>query len=311
MIIVDAHSDTISRILDCNENLYKNTGHMDIERLSGKNGRVQFFAAFIDPEYRNSAMKRAINIIDKLYEQIEIYNDHMMLCHNYNEILNTIDAGKISAIISIECGSALEGDISVLRTFYRLGVRSICLTWNHENEIACGVLDSSPGKGLTKFGREVVLEMNRLGMLVDLSHISEESFYDVLSVTKSPVLVSHSNAKKICNHVRNLSDEQIQAVKDINGVIGINFYPNFLNDSGKACISDIIKHIEHIISIAGDSNIGIGADFDGIECLPCGITGTDSTELLLNELLKLNYNEDTVEKIMGKNMLRIITEVMR
>lgn len=311
MIIVDAHCDTITKIMEKGTQLRKNDCHVDIDRLKAKGNYVQFFAAFIDPAYCQAyALKRALQIIDEFYRQIEVNKDDIMICCNYNDIEEAVKANKIAAVLSIEGGETLQGDLGVLRMLYRLGVRSICLTWNHRNEIADGVKDESSGGGLTPFGREVVKEMNRLGMLIDLSHISKTGFWDVLECTSAPVIVSHSNAQRLCAHRRNLTDKQIMAVKDNGGVIGINLYPEFLNNSKEATIKDIINHIEYIASLAGPDHIGLGADFDGVDGLPAGINGVQDIEKIFNELAKLNYSSENIEKFAGKNFLRVIQNVL-
>lgn len=186
----------------------------------------------------------------------------------------------------------------------------MCLTWNNRNEIADGVDCTLTNGGLTPFGVEVIREMNDLGMIIDLSHISERGFWDSINLSKSPIIVSHSNAKKICNHKRNLSDEQIEAVGRNRGVIGINFNPEFLNNQGTATIKDIIKHIEYISSLAGASTVGFGSDFDGIANTPVDIKGVEDITKIIDELLRLNYAEEDVKKIAGKNFLRIVEEVL-
>jgi len=225
MILVDAHCDTITKIMDDGTGLLNNKCHLDLQRLKTDNNIhwVQFFAAFINPQYGQAyALKRALEIIDKIYEEANLNKHMMMICRNYNDIKRAIKNNLVAAIISIEGGEALQGDLSVLRCLYRLGVRSICLTWNNRNEIADGVSDDITGGGLTNFGRKVVKEMNSLGMLIDVSHISEKGFWDIIETTQSPIIASHSNAKKICNHQRNLTDEQILAMKNNGGVIRIN-----------------------------------------------------------------------------------------
>lgn len=312
MIIVDAHCDTITKIMECKENLYKNDCHIDLERLKKLGNFVQFFAAFTEPVYCQAyAMKRAVQIIDKLYEQIDIYNSDIMLCRDYNDIETAVSLSKIAAVLSIEGGEALQGDIAALRAFYRLGVRSICLTWNHRNEIADGVGESSTGGGLTDFGRQVVKEMNSLGMLVDLSHISERGFWDAIELTASPLIASHSNAKKICGHKRNLTDEQILAVNKNGGVIGINLCPPFLNFLGEPTVTDVIKHIEHIAALTGNDCIGLGADFDGIDETPEDIKGVQDIDKVFDELAKLNYSQEFIDKFAGGNFLRVIKDVLK
>ncbi|RCX20047.1 dipeptidase [Anaerobacterium chartisolvens] len=311
MIFVDAHCDTVTRIMDTGEELFKNTCHIDIERMSWYAKHLQFFAAFVSPEFGQAyAMRRAVQIIDKYYEQININKSYITPCLNYGDIEAAFAQGKAAALLSIEGGDALQGELSALRMFYRLGVRSICLTWNHRNEIADGVADEDSGGGLTPFGRRVVGEMNSLGMLVDLSHISEKGFWDVMDITQSPVIVSHSNARGICRHRRNLRDDQILEVKRNGGVMGINLYPVFLNDSGSAGMADIIRHIEHIASLAGEDSIGIGADFDGIELVPDGIDGIQDMIKVFNELARLNYTQQSIEKLAGANFMRVIQQVL-
>jgi membrane dipeptidase len=296
--------------MENNENLYENNCHVDIQRMKKYDNFIQVFAAFIEPKYCQAyAMKRAIQIIDTLYQQIDTYKDDITLCCNYNEIQTALGTNKVAAILSIEGGDALQGEISALRTFYRLGVRSICLTWNHRNEIADGVADSITGGGLTGFGREVISEMNTLGMLIDLSHISEKGFWDVMELSKSPVIASHSNAKELCGHRRNLTDSQLLAIRDNKGVVGINLYPDFLVDEGKASLKDVLKHIEYIAGIVGTNCIGLGADFDGIEYTPEDLKGIQDLNKLFNELQKLNYSQDFIEKFAGGNFLRVFKEV--
>lgn len=311
MIIFDAHCDTITKIMEVDSNLYQNNCHIDLRRLKKAGNFVQMFAAFIDPLYSQAySMKRAMQIIDRFYSELETYKDDIMLCCNYSDIERAFSERKIAAMLSIEGGEALQGDMGALRNFYRLGVRSICLTWNYRNEIADGVKDGETGGGLTPFGRALIREMNNLGMLVDLSHISERGFWDVIETTSKPIIVSHSNARAICSHPRNLYDEQIKAVKENGGVIGINLYPDFLNNEAKASLKDIVKHIEYIISITGPDHIGLGADFDGIEKTPEGINGVEDIGCIFEELGKLNYKDEVIEKLSGGNFLRLVKDLL-
>ncbi len=313
MIYFDAHCDTVFEIMEREENLYSNSCHIDIKRSKALPFRhVQFFAAFISPSAGHAyALKKAVQLIDKLMEQIQIYEDDMMLCCNYNQICQALEKNKIAALLSIEGGEALQGDLASLRTFYRLGVRSICLTWNHRNEIADGVADASSNGGLTPFGKRVVKEMNSLGMIIDVSHLSEKGFWDVVYESEQPFMASHSNAKAICSHQRNLTDMQLKAIAEKDGVVGINFYPSFLNHSGEADVDDIIRHIEHMAEVMGCDHIGIGADFDGIEKTPKGISGIQDIEEVFDRLAKLNYKEEDIHKIAGGNFLELIKKVLK
>ncbi|HEY5584127.1 MAG TPA: dipeptidase [Ruminiclostridium sp.] len=311
MIIVDAHCDTITTIMQTREQLLENKGHIDLKRLKQYDSFVQFFAAYISPEHaKMGALSRAIDIIDRLYREIEINENDIMLCRNYKDIVTATQSKRIAAVLTIEGGDALEGKLSALRILYELGVRAITLTWNHRNQIADGVADAITGGGLTPFGKEVISEMNRLGMLVDVSHLSEAGFWDVINTTKAPIIASHSNAKKICNHRRNLTDEQLLALKKIGGVTGINMYPDFVFSDGKATMKHVLDHIEYIVALTGEGTLGLGADYDGIGETPQGLEGVQCLKDLFNELLKLNYSETLVNKIAGENFLRVIKSVL-
>lgn len=312
MIIVDAHCDTITTIMKSNEQLSENSGHVDLKRMKEYDGFVQFFAAFISPDYAKAgALCRAINIIDRLYSEIAINNNDIMLCCNYSDIMKATQSGKIAAVLTIEGGEALEGSLAALRILYQLGVRAITLTWNYRNQIADGVADAITGGGLTPFGRELIKEMNRLGILIDVSHLSEAGFWDVINITKTPIAATHSNSQKICGHRRNLTDRQLLALKENGGVVGINFCPDFICENGKAGIMDVINHIEHIAALTGEDSIGFGADFDGIAATPEGLEGVQCLRELINQLLKLNYSETFVKKIAGENFLRVVKDVMK
>lgn len=312
MIVVDAHCDTITTIMEENEQLKENSCHIDLKRLKKYDGFVQFFAAFISPEYaKMGALRRATDIIDRFYNEIEINSNDIMLCCSYNDIFNAVQSKKVAAILSIEGGEALEGSISALRILYRLGVRAITLTWNYRNEIADGVADAETRGGLTPFGRDVVREMNKLGMLVDVSHLSEAGFWDVIQKTSEPIIASHSNAKKICGHRRNLTDEQLLALKKNGGVTGINLCPDFICSEGKAKMKNVIEHIEYIAALTGEDTLGLGADYDGIDETPEKLEGVQCIEGLFNELLMLNYSEAFIKKLAGENFLRVIKKVLK
>lgn len=310
MLIIDAHCDTALSLLDLKADIYENSCHLDLKRLLGPDKRVQFFAAFANPsKYRNSSLIRVLSILDYVYRAEEQYRDKMSVCLNAQDIENAVTSGKVAAILSVEGGEALNGELSVLRQLYRLGVRSMLLTWNHRNLLADGA-EEKHGAGLSEFGRQVVAEMNRLGMIVDVSHLCEASFYDVLELSSEPLIASHSNAKAMCSHPRNLSDPQLNDIKNTGGVVGINFYPYFLNNTGKASIEDVVRHIEHICSITGEDHIGIGTDYDGIECTPEGLEGPHCMSALFERLIKLNYSSSFIEKFAGLNFLRVIKQIL-
>jgi len=311
MFIVDTHCDTAKLLLDLKADLYENNCHLDLKRLKSTGDRVQFFAAFADPiKYRNNILTRVLSILDCMYQAEEQYIDKLAICLSAHDIEEAVAGGKVAAILSIEGGEALNGELSVLRMLYSLGVRSMLLAWNHRNLLADGASEKY-GAGLSEFGRQVVAEMNRLGMIVDVSHLCQASFHDVLELTASPVIASHSNAMAVCSHRRNLSDSQLMDIKKNGGVVGINFYTCFLNNTDKATIDDVVNHIEHICSVTGEDHIGIGTDYDGIQTTPAGLEGTQCMLNLLDRLIQLNYSTEFVRKFAGLNFMRVIKQVLQ
>lgn len=278
--IFDAHCDTLCYLNDNNASIDKNSYHVDRLRMGDDEVR-RVFACFIDPAYKNSAMERFIELSDTFYSQ------------------------DIKGILSVEGGEMITS-LKALRTLKRLGVRIAALTWNYSNHIAGGVLN--PGTGLSEFGKSVVKEMNRIDMLIDYSHLNDRSFWDIADTSTAPIIATHSNSRNICSHPRNLTDEQFKAIIKTNGCVGINFYPLFLNDSKRADIGDIVKHIEHFMELGGENCIGIGADFDGVDYLPDNIHGCEDIHKVFDRLAQLNYSEEQLKKISHKNFERVFYE---
>lgn len=312
--VFDGHCDTILEVLNHKRSLGSRTlvGHLDIPRMKEGGVDVQFFAVFIEDIYKpDRSLKRTLQLIDCFYKEIEKNQDDISLVTNYNQIEEVNSAGKIAAILSIEGGEALEGDLGVLRVLYKLGVRLLTLTWNQRNQIADGIGESRTGSGLTKFGLKVIDEMNRLGMLIDVSHLSETGFWDVIKRSKTPIVASHSNCYALCPHLRNLKDEQIKALADKGGVIGITFVPNFLTqEKRKTTVGDVVKHIDYLVEKVGVDYIGLGSDFDGTGGLPLGLEGVDKVPNITGELLDRGYKEKDIKKILGENFLRVFKEVV-
>lgn len=286
--VFDAHCDTLCHARDFGKKLTKNDCHVDIERMSAYKSYTQVFACFIDPIYHSCAMERCMNLVDEF---------HRFAPEN--------------SILSIEGGEPITS-LAALRNLHRLGVRIIAMTWNYSNHIASGTLETDENRGLTEFGKSVVGEMNKLGIFADVSHLNDKSFYDIAQTTTLPILATHSNSRSVCRTKmvcpveRNLTDEQFDIIKKSGGCVGINFCPDFLSESGSADIDDIIKHIEHFMSLGGENHIGIGADFDGVDALPDGIRGCEDLYKVFDRLLQLNYTEEQVEKISHKNFERVI-----
>lgn len=312
-MVVDAHCDTVLRIIRSNFLLAKEhgDGHVDLPRLKRGGVDLQFFALYIEPSYKfERSVKRTLQLLDAFYGQYECNRDTMLLVRSTEDIYRAKQEGKLAALLSIEGGEALEGDLGVLRILYRLGVRAIGLTWNERNQIADGVGEKSAGGGLTDFGREVVREMNSLGMVIDVSHLSEKGFWDCIDVSCVPVIASHSNARSQCDHVRNLTDDQIKALAARGGVMGINLSSDFLVAEGQASIDDVVRHIDHIVALVGLEHVGLGADYDGITVPPVGLEDVGKLPALTLALLERGFSEEAIRGFLGENFMRVLQEVL-
>jgi len=234
-IVVDGHADTISRFLDDGEDLGSETGkgHLDLPRMFRGGLDAQFMSCWVEPKYvqRKEAAKRALRMIDAVKQWAATYPDRLAIARTAAEVRRAVAQKKVCGILCIEGGHAIEDDLGLLRSFFELGVRYMTLTWNNSLGWAEAARDPGKVKGLTDFGRSVVREMNRLGMLVDLSHVSENTFWDAIAVADTPVIASHSCARALCDHVRNLRDAQLKALAKNGGVVGVNFYSGFLSQT--------------------------------------------------------------------------------
>lgn len=311
-IIVDGHCDTLSNLATGKRRLSEESadGHLDLPRLKRGGGNVQFFAAYIESEYKpERALKRALQLLDLFFREMEANSQWISIVRNSDEINQALLEKKFAALLTIEGGEVLDGDLGILRLLYRLGVRSITLTWNQRNQIADGIGERRTGGGLTGFGLEVVKEMNRLGMLIDVSHISEAGFWDVLKYSTKPVAATHSNCQGICSHPRNLSDEQIKALDAQGGIMGMNFYPAFISGN-QASLDDLLDHIDYIRNLVGTQVIGLGSDFDGIDSTPLGLEDVTQLPNLTRGLVARDYSDGEIRGILGANFLRVIKEVV-
>lgn len=311
---VDGHIDTLSNFFHQEDYIFseKNPNfHVDLPRLKKGEIGLQIFAVFV--ETKNSTelgLKKTIIMIDKFYQMLKKI-DELELVTNYRSIEEVTNNNKIGALLAIEGGNSIF-DLSALRIFYHLGVRLITLTWNNNNQLATGInnLKSKSKQGLTELGKKITVEMNRLGMVIDVSHLSPESFWDVIKYSNQPVVASHSNVQSICDHSRNLNDKQIKALAKKDGLIGINFFPVFLNNSGQATINDIIKHINYIKELVGIKYIGLGTDYDGINNTPEGLNDIGKLPKLKQALKDSGYNQSEIQAIFQNNWLNLLREIM-
>lgn len=322
-IIIDGHCDTLlgvtgpvgfpgSRRRDFFTR--SETGHIDFPRLKEGGMTCQVMAVYIEPQYKPArAARRTLELLDGFYGLLEESSEFVMAT-TAKDIEKAKEQGVVAGLLSIEGGEAIEGSLSLLRSFYKLGIRAIGLTWNQRNDIADGVGERSGKSGLTDFGIAVVKEMERLGMMVDVSHLSDTSFWGVDAVAERPYIASHSNARALCQNRRNLTDEQLEALAKKGGVVGMNFLPGFVDNDPKKCsLGRMCDHIDHIKKVIGIDYIGLGADFDGFGVAPgAPVVMKDVSELplLTKELLNRGYTEEEIKKVLGGNWIRVYKEIL-
>lgn len=285
-------------------------GHIDLNRLKEGGVDCQVFAISSErdptPAY---SLRTAMEMIDVFYTECGKYPKIVQPTVSYAGIIEANEEGRIAAMLSIEGSDVLEGRLSMLRIYHRLGVRMVGLVHSFRNLLADGVADNRTNGGLSRFGVEVVEELNRLGMIVDVSHLSDAGFWDVIESSKDPVIASHSNARVVCDHSRNMSDEMIKALAEKGGVMGINFAPDFVHKT-KPSVETLVDHIDHVVDLVGPEHVGLGSDFDGIPDTPKGLEDSSKMPAITRELVKRSYSEEYIRLILGGNHMRLIKQVV-
>ena len=319
MHLIDMHCDTIGKIMDLDKygNLKENRCNVTLEDMKKAASIAQFFACFtylgdyIDQGGYEKCYEHALEMIRFLKKNIDEAHDEIAIAHSYEDICRNRVEGRLSAVITIEEGGILNNQMNRLDSLYEEGVRLITLMWNYEN--CLGYPNSTDHavmeRGLKSFGIEVVERMGELGMIVDVSHASDGSFWDVIKFAKGPVAASHSNCRTLCNHPRNLSDDMIRALAEKGGVSGLNLYGVFLGTQKESRIDEMAAHILHMINVGGSDFPAIGTDFDGFRGMDVmEIQKLSEMEKLWHYLKKKGVSESQLEKIWSKNVLRLIKE---
>jgi membrane dipeptidase len=319
-VVADLHCDSISRYMQ-GEDLSKDNpkGHIDIPKMKQGALDLQVFACYVGPpsndlEKYQAATKvfKQIEAVHQLVEENPADLELILYEHHLRRLSGT---RKTGIIIGIEGGYAIENNLRLLRSFYRSGVRLMTLThW-----LATDWADASGDKeslngGLTEFGEDVVKEMNELGMIIDVSHVHEETFWDVIEVSDAPIVASHSCCRALSDHHRNLSDKMLKALAKNRGVIGINFLPMFLDigNEDNVDIKTVVDHIDHVVKVTGNCNhVGLGSDFDGISRTPLGLENVSKLPAITAELHRRGYKASDIRKILGGNFLRVLQKVCR
>lgn len=331
MKVVDFHCDTLSELRHARKNgtpkaFLDNDLQIDLNKLKKGDYMLQCFAAYIDlGERENNPLVTALEQIDIFYEFMAKYPEEIAQIKTWADLEANRAAGRISALLTVEEGGCCLGNLSVLRILYQLGVRIMTLTWNYENELAypnvvpgnsadvfpCKVNDTH---GLKETGFAFLKEMERLGIIVDVSHLSDAGFWDVARHTTRPFIASHSNARAKCGHVRNLTDDMIRTISERGGITGINYCAAFLDEQEdeKDCRSTVAlmaDHIEYIRQVGGLDMIALGSDFDGGE-RNMEMTDCSCLPMLEAELHRRHYSDDAIEKIFHGNALRVLKEFL-
>jgi membrane dipeptidase len=362
-LIIDTHADTPGRFVDENFDLAQDAGkgHLDFTKIKNGNLGAEFFSIWVNPkDYKGKEIQRALDMIDSVYEQARRHPDKMMMAFSTQDILAAHRQHKLAALMGVEGGHAIQGDMRVLRDYYRLGVRYMTLTWSNTNELgdSSGDLDNKDIKhynGITPFGRQVVHEMNRMGMMVDISHVADRTFFQALVSSRAPVIASHSSSRALTNVPRNMTDDMLVALARNGGVAQVNFYCGFVSQKWadgmkklaaekdpdyeklqslfmaertpqmqqqlyeaeavvekkvpRPPLSDLIDHIDHMVKIAGVDHVGLGSDFDGIDCSPQGIDSAADLPKITQALVQRGYKAADMQKILGGNVMRVFAEV--
>lgn len=335
MKVVDMHCDTIAEIYERRKkgesiDLRKNGLHLDLEKMKKGDYFLQNFALFTALKNVERPFEHTCRLAETFYEEMEANKDLIGAVKTYDDIEENWKKGKMSALLTIEEGGVCQGDLMLLRFFYHLGVRMMTLTWNYPNELGYPNRLASNSSyfpsngaddtvlGLTEKGIQFVEEMERLGMIVDVSHLNDAGFWDVIRYTKKPFVASHSNARALVPDCpRDLTDDMIRALSERGGVVGINYFPPFLSaqdpkadrSAYQSRISDMIRHMKHMKQVGGIQCIGLGSDFDGIHG---DLEMKDSSELPKLEwaMRKEGFTESEIEAVFYGNVLRVYKEVL-
>ncbi|XP_053491333.1 dipeptidase 1 [Ictalurus furcatus] len=296
--------------------LYKlSSTHTNIPKIKQGHLAAQFWAAYVpcDTQYKD-AVRQTLEQIDIIHRMCNKYPEEFMFAASSQDILDAFAQNKTASLIGVEGGHSIDSSMGTLRTMYQLGVRYLTLThscntpWADNWQVDTGV-HPVEHNGLSDFGKQLISEMNRIGMLVDLAHVSEEVMNQVLEISKAPIIFSHSSAYSICNHKRNVPDYILEKVKAKNGIVMVNFYNDYVTCSPEANLSHVADHFDHIKKVAGSSIVGFGGDYDGVTRLPTGLEDVSKYPDLVVELLRRGWTDDEVKDALGRNLIRVFKAV--
>ena len=300
--VVDGHADTLDRSLDGHLTFGGSQPdlHFDVPRFAAVGGALQFLSLWVPGDVTGDrALHRAMRLVGVLHEGLRRQRGFRLV-----DRADDLEAGLPGIMLSFEGADPLADDPKLLEAFHALGVRMVSLTWNGRNGFADGLLVSDRPSGLTRLGRDLLRRMADLDMVLDLAHIAEPGFWDALEAYPGRVVVSHANARAVCDHPRNMNDDQIRAIAERGGVIGTVLYPRFIGEDGG--LAQVARHVSHLRAVGGDGVLGLGADLDGISDLPAGFAGVQDLPRVTAALLEAGLEESAVAAWMGGNWLRVL-----
>lgn len=305
----DLHCDTITECFEKKAGLAENGLHWSLARAAGYAPLVQVFAVWMPDAFRGGdAVRRFDDVYAAFVSEMKKNSGRIAFCKTAGDLSAAIGGGRKAALLSIEGGGALGGSLGSLDRAYEKGVRLLTLTWNGRCELADGVGAPNAG-GLTDFGRQVVKRMEELRMVVDVSHLSEKGFWEAAELCKRPFVASHSNARAVCGHPRNLTDAQFREIARRGGLVGLNLFRGFLRDDAEnAAMADVLRHAEHFLALGGENALAMGGDLDGSK-LPADMRGVEDIARLREEFLR-HFPESTVEAILFGNARRFFASAL-
>lgn len=313
--MIDLHNDVLEVMISDTTYRLKtrhNYNHTDIPRLKEGGVDLQFFSVWVSPSQYSNYFQQAMNMLNIFNREMNENPNSIAQALSWHQSDSLISQNKIAAVIGVEGGHHIEDSIEKLVALYNAGMRYLTITWNNSTSWAVSAADNrSATVGLSDFGREIIRKLDSLGVIIDVSHTGIKTIQDILQVTNNPVIASHSGARALRNHTRNLYDWQIQDIANSGGVIGVVFYPPFLNGTNNATIQDVINHIDYIKNLVGIDYVAIGSDFDGIGVTPVGLEDVSKFPALTEALFNKGYSRQDVEKILYKNFKRVFQQVCK
>ncbi|MCA9109090.1 MAG: dipeptidase [Planctomycetaceae bacterium] len=290
--------------------------HTDINRLRSGHVGAQFWSVYVpaDTAASGSSLLQTIQQIELIHNMVKRYPDIFEMASDADDVERIAGTGKIASMLGIEGGYSIESSLGNIQRLYDLGCRYMTLTHSTSLEWADSATDEPICGGLSEFGQDVIREMNRVGMLVDLSHVSVDCMRASLNITEAPVIFSHSSARAITDHPRNVPDDILKMMPDNGGVVMVNFYSKFVvptellkaDESARGSIHDVVDHIEHVIHVAGIDHVGLGSDFDGVPRLPQQLEDVSTYPLITQELLNRGHAPSSIQKLLGGNVMRVL-----